>query len=69
MVDKIYYNVGEKVNYFSSFDHTWKAGVISRFTEDGLTTVAIIWEETPNGSFADKIRLNNDNIRKLQKEE
>lgn len=66
MDKKIYYNVEEEVNYFSCYDHNWKTGIITRFTEDGLRTVAIIWEDTPNGNFANRIPLNDEYIKKLQ---
>lgn len=61
MEDKIYYQKNEDVEYFSQVDHTWKKGRISRFTEEGFTTVAIIWE----GDSVNKVPLNKDNIRKI----
>lgn len=61
MDDKICYYQNEEVEYYSGVDHTWRKGTISRFTEDGLTTVAIIWE----GNFANRIPLNKKNIGKI----
>lgn len=61
MENKVYYNQDEEVEYFSQVDHTWKREIISRFTEDGFTTVAIIWE----GTSVNKIPLNKEYIRKI----
>lgn len=59
--DKVYYHQDEEVEYFSQVDHNWKKGIISRFTEDGFTTVAIIWE----GKSTNRVPLNKKHIRKL----
>lgn len=60
MEDKVFYHQDEEVEYFSQVDHTWKNGIISRFTQDGFTTVAIIRE----GKSINKVPLNKEHIRK-----
>lgn len=60
-IDKIIYYENEEVEYLSQVDHTWKKGQISRFTQEGFDTVAIIWED----KFANRVFLNNENIRKI----
>ena len=39
------YSINETVEYKSQYDGEWKSGVISRFTEEGFTTCASIWEK------------------------
>lgn len=38
------YCVNETVEYKSQYEGEWKIGAISRFTEEGLTICASIWE-------------------------
>jgi hypothetical protein len=60
------YQVNEEVEYKSHYDGEWRKGIISRFTEDGLTLVACIWEQ-PEGykyPFCNHVPLNKEYIRK-----
>jgi hypothetical protein len=63
------YNVDEEVEYYSQYDHNWRQGTISRFTEDGFTPVACIWEhpEWYKHPFCNHVPLTKEYIKKLIK--
>lgn len=60
------FNVKEEVEYKSQNDGEWKRGVISRFTQEGLTTCASIWEKPIDApEFCNHIPLIKDYIKKI----
>ena len=66
----IKYQINEKVFYWSYIDGIWQEGVIIRFTEDGMESVAVIEYEGNIEKYKGKMQyISFVNIRKLDMKE